>query len=126
MAALPVVLVGTTQDGTPITITGLISIVGLGVGGGPVIPPTPPSWGPGGPPAPAHPIWGPPGIVFPPGPGYPPVVGGGPIIPPVVPPDPGTPPTLPNIEWKTAWSPETGWIVVGIPQDPHPTPSATA
>jgi hypothetical protein len=27
------------------------------------------------------------------------------------------------IDWKTAWSPSTGWIVVGVPQVPHPTPS---
>ena len=168
MAALPVVLVGTTQDGTPITITGLISIAGLGVGGGPIVPPNqpvypehpiapgyppgnypshpiywpgmPPGWGgypPGGwppvtppttgePPIPTHPIA--PG--YPPGnypslpiywPGYPPGwpgAGGGPK-----PPDGGTP-QPPLMEWKVGWTPDTGWVVVGIPQFPHVTPSA--
>jgi hypothetical protein len=78
--------------------------------------------------------------------GYPPVIGGGPTlppwwpgfpahpIPPVVWPEPpvpgqppggGTPPERP-IEWKVAWSPETGWIVVGIPTGEHVTPSAAA
>lgn len=42
----------------------------------------------------------------------------------VLPPD--LPPQTPEggkIEWKTAWTPTTGWIVVGIPQEPHPVPS---
>jgi hypothetical protein len=29
-----------------------------------------------------------------------------------------------RIEWKTAWSQSTGWVVIGIPQVPMPTPSA--
>jgi hypothetical protein len=29
----------------------------------------------------------------------------------------------PKIEWKTAWSPSTGWIVVGVPTGEHVTPS---
>lgn len=39
--------------------------------------------------------------------------------------NPGDPnnPEGPKIEWKTAWSPSTGWIVVGIPTGPTPTPS---
>jgi hypothetical protein len=38
---------------------------------------------------------------------------------------PGTlpPPDERPIEWKTAWTPQTGWIVVGIPTGPTPTPS---
>jgi hypothetical protein len=72
-------------------------------------------------------IWGPPQMP----PGY---WGGGmgpgvkpqphPEHPIVLPPD--LPPETPDggkIEWKTAWTPQTGWIVVGIPQEPHPTPS---
>jgi hypothetical protein len=42
----------------------------------------------------------------------------------VLPPD--LPPTTPEggkIEWKTAWTPQTGWIVVGVPSEPHPVPS---
>jgi hypothetical protein len=43
-------------------------------------------------------------------------------IPPVVWPDPPAPAgTL--IEWKSAWSPTTGWIVVGVPNVPHPAPA---
>lgn len=29
----------------------------------------------------------------------------------------------PKIEWKTAWSPTTGWIVVGIPNVDHAAPA---
>jgi hypothetical protein len=95
--------------------------------------------GPGPQPRPEHPIY------FPP-PGQPPLgIWGPPDMPPgfwgggmgpgvkpqprpehpiVLPPD--LPPETPEggrIEWKTAWTPQTGWIVVGIPQEPHPTPS---
>jgi hypothetical protein len=27
------------------------------------------------------------------------------------------------IEWVVGWSPDTGWVVVGVPQVPVPTPS---
>jgi hypothetical protein len=45
----------------------------------------------------------------------------------VLPPD--LPPTTPEggkIDWKCAWTPTTGWIVVGIPAEGTlvPTPSA--
>jgi hypothetical protein len=44
-------------------------------------------------------------------------------IPPIVWPEPPAPPgTL--IEWKAAWSPQTGWVVVGVPNVPHPSPAA--
>jgi hypothetical protein len=39
------------------------------------------------------------------------------------------PPDLPEeipegpIKWKVGWTPQTGWVVVGIPQFPMPTPS---
>ena len=46
---------------------------------------------------------------------------------------PGLPPTIPGegggperkVEWKTAWTQQTGWIVIGIPAEgtPVPTPS---
>ena len=50
-----------------------------------------------------------------------------PTHPIVLPPD--LPPTLPDpdnrpLEWKTAWTPQTGWVVVGVPTGPAPTPSA--
>jgi hypothetical protein len=47
--------------------------------------------------------------------------------PPIhIPPD--LPDTLPDpdnrpIEWKTVFTPQTGWVVIGIPQGPTPTPS---
>ena len=87
--------------------------------------PTPPIAGPGRPPG-----WG---IAQDPGYGLDAGLGtwGGagqpfPTPPIVIPPD--LPPTLPApdnrpIEWKTAWTPTTGWIVIGVPQGPAPTPS---
>ena len=75
-----------------------------------------------------------------PQPGRPPGIWGGPWQPPypsqgpgfpthpiVLPPD--LPPTLPDpdnrpIDWKTAWTPATGWVVIGVPQGPVPTPSS--
>lgn len=109
-------------------------------------PPRPPG-------VPTHPIYYPPGIwgganqPFPTPPIYLPPTGGPPPLgiwgptdprpgyglpgpqphpehPIVLPPD--LPPETPEggkIEWKTAWTPNTGWIVVGIPQEPHPVPS---
>lgn len=62
-------------------------------------------------PGPSHPIF------FPPEPGHP----AHPIeLPPNLPPstEEGRP-----IEWKVGWTPSTGWVVVGIPTGPHPTPS---
>jgi hypothetical protein len=85
---------------------------------------------PGGPPpsiwpspgVPTHP-WIPPGGpgIWPPGSGI-----EMPTHPIVLP--PSLPPTLPDpdnrpIEWKTGWTASTGWVVVGIPQGPAPTPS---
>jgi hypothetical protein len=83
---------------------------------------------PGGPPPeiwpspghPAHPIYWPPSIW--PSPGVP-------THPIVLPPE--LPPTLPDpdnrpIDWHTGWSPSTGWVVVGVPQGPTPTPSESS
>jgi hypothetical protein len=95
-----------------VVIHGLASIEGLGVGGGPM---------PGGPPLG---FWGgrPPEYVDIGGPGPQPH----PEHPIVLPPD--LPPTLPPpderpIEWKVAWTPQSGWVVVGIPTGAVPTPS---
>ena len=138
MAAVEVTISGvlfdkvnrTTQN---VVLVGEASLTGLGVGGGPVIPPSggggsPPGiWGPTDP-RPGNPISGIPGL-----PGYeppsrPPIIWGPddprPQPPIELPPD--LPPTLPDqrpIDWKAAWTPETGWIVVGIPNVPVPTPS---
>jgi hypothetical protein len=76
----------------------------------PIVLPPPPGTGPGAPPiavqlpvfpwTPQHPIALPPEMVPPPVEGSPP------------------------IEWKAAWLPSTGWIIVGVPSGAHPTPSA--
>jgi hypothetical protein len=105
----------------------------------PTVWPTPP---PGSGAAPPYPDIG--GPLPQPIPGWPPVA----MPPIVIPPDqvpPGAPPWVshpipptvwPNppgapegerqklIEWKAAWSPSTGWIVVGVPQIPVPTPAS--
>ena len=41
---------------------------------------------------------------------------------PIVLPPPGEVPEGP-IDWKAAWTPTTGWIVIGVPTGPHVTPS---
>jgi hypothetical protein len=44
----------------------------------------------------------------------------------VIPPPEGVPPDARKLEIKTAWTPETGWVVVLVPTEaagPHPTPS---
>jgi hypothetical protein len=48
-----------------------------------------------------------------------------PNLPPEIPPPDGGGSPIP-IDWKTAWTPQTGWIVVGIPSGAHPAPSAAA
>lgn len=93
------------------------------------------------PPFPSHPIYFPPegaqpplGIWGPndPRPGYGlPGPQPHPEHPIVIP--PGLPPTIPGegggperkMEWKTAWTAETGWVVIGIPKEGTlvPTPS---
>jgi hypothetical protein len=125
MAAVPVTIVGTitgksTKEGDvsateQCVIQGIASLTGLEVGGGPM---------PGGPGGPPLGFWG----------GRPPeyVDIGGPAPQPhpehpiVLPPD--LPPNLPPpderpIDWKVAWTPQSGWVVVGVPQFPVPTPS---
>jgi hypothetical protein len=94
-------------------------------------------------PHPEHPIVIPPPPDSPPG--TPPIAVQLPIFPwtpqhPIVLPPPAEgahpehpivlPPTMPDpdnrpIDWKTAWTPQTGWIVVGVPSGEHPTPSKT-
>lgn len=80
MAAIPITIVGieTRDDGSSgnVTIVGMASITGLGVGGGPIIPPA------GPPPHPEHPIAGWPGSGFPDKPGYPPTVEHPIVLPP--------------------------------------------
>lgn len=124
MAAVPIVLVGTMKDNDSgeeknVTITGMAGLQGYH----PAHPIPPNIWPdpipkpPGSPPG----FWGPlpgfptPPIQFPPGwvGGVPPGGGGG----------GDKPPQGPLFDWKIAWSPDTGWIVVGVPNVPHPVPS---
>jgi hypothetical protein len=92
---------------------------------------TPPNYvdigGPGPQPHPEHPIVLPPGTPKPPlgiwsEPIIPPGIWGGPPLQiwgdPIL---PAEPPKI--IDWHAAWTPSTGWIVVGIPNVPAPTPS---
>jgi hypothetical protein len=126
MAVVPIILDGVMypkgkaagDKPVPGVFVGNASIAGLGVGGGPIIPPEPPVEGPP-PGTPTFPIWGPPGVDFPGTPGYPPVAG----HPLPIPPPPGE--TIdPGWEVKVAWTPTTGWIVVLVPTDALvPTPS---
>jgi hypothetical protein len=48
---------------------------------------------------------------------------GNPAHPIVIPPE-TPPPDEPLIEWHTGWTEDTGWVIVGVPTVPAPTPSA--
>jgi len=85
-------------------------------------------------PYPTPPIYLPPGTIpgHPEHPIYIPPTGGVPGVPthPIVLPPPGSPPDqkpeiLENWDAKTAWTPETGWVVVVVPEEGTlvPTPS---
>ena len=135
MASVPVTLDGVLYDlqnktTQRVVFIGDASLSGLGVGGGPVIPPPsggqPPSVWPNPPegiaPHPEHPIapGGPPPGIWP---NPPEGIAPHPEHPIVIPPDKPPDPVQPPIEWKAIWHPEEGWMVVGIPNVPHPTPS---
>jgi hypothetical protein len=116
----------------------------------PTVWPNPPGQGPGNPPGfwggvappwPTHPIapGGPPPGIWP-SPGHPahPIAPGGsppgtwggagepfptpPIVLPI-PPDGSVPERPKLVEWKTAWSATTGWVVVGVPSEDVNIPS---
>ena len=149
MTEVPIQISGVLYDKTArtqqsVVLMGKASIMGLSVGGGPIVPPEeggggeppviwpspghpahpivlppdqPPIEGGGPPPKPTFPIWGPPGVEFPPGEGYPPVAGH------PLPPD-GAPDPIPNWEAKIFWTPVTGWGVGVFPTGALvPTPS---
>lgn len=82
--------------------------------------PQPPTRPPG---VPTHPIYYPPVIWDPSRPSNPITNPGDPNNPGAGQPGGGGGGEQPLIEWKTAWSPSTGWIVVGVPTGEHPTPS---
>jgi len=141
MAAVPIQIDGVfypySKDGRSQPVAGSMIgqafVVGLGVGGGPIIPVQPPDVPPGGgggpPGTPTFPIWGPPGMPVPPKPGYPPVASHplppveGPVDPgysppwaqiPEGPPDGGAPPPdggikPPPPEGGWGYHPEYGW-----------------
>jgi hypothetical protein len=90
---------------------------------------------PGAQPGPSHPIVLPPGTEQPP-----PGIWSEPILPPGVPPDgfwggapppqiwgdpiyPPDPERPKIIDWHAGWSLRTGWVIVGVPNVPFPTPS---
>lgn len=134
MAAVMIQISGVLYDKLsrterPVLLQGSGSLIGVGVGGGPIEPGQPPSdahpehpiyYPPGSQPHPEHPIYWPPGSQ--PHPEHPIV------IPPDVPPDMPAPPDL--FDWKTAWIPPTEpggdghWVVVAIPTFDHPAPAA--
>lgn len=150
MASVPVVIVGTMKDNDSdeerqVTITGLASIQGLQIGGGPMpggpelggpgwgwIPGTPgqPNWPnlpgfwPGTPPPRPHPQ--PPLVIW--GPGDPrptlPIAGWDPGSGTF--PGGGGGDHKPKFEAKVGWTAETGWVVVFVPLEGTlvPTPSA--
>lgn len=114
MASVEVTISGVLYDKVnrttqPVVLIGEATLTGLGIGGGPIIPPSEPKppqiWGGGNEPFPTPPI-----------PVYP---GGSP--------DPPKPPETiaPPVTWKPVWLPEQGWVAVGVinPDIPHPTPS---
>lgn len=125
MAAVPITISGVLCDKygrtiQPVTIVGEATITGLGVGGGPIIPPSggsPPVIWPG-PGDPDYPIGLPPGIWPNPPEGQAPI----PEHPIVIPPPGGN--GGPPLQIKVVWTPQTGWQVVLIPTGPHPSPSA--
>lgn len=137
MAEVPIQISGVLYDKTArtqqsVVLMGKASIIGLTVGGGPIIPPeeggSPPGiWGP------TDPFPTPPIVIPPETPSEPPLVIWGPNdprpTPPIELPGGGNPPTggerVKLVEWHTAWTEETGWIIVGTPAEgvPHPTPS---
>lgn len=133
MAEVPIQISGVLYDKTArteqsVVLMGKASIIGLSVGGGPIIPPDtgdggkpPGTWGGAGEPMPTPPIHIPPTTL----PDLPTGIWGPNDprpTPPIYLPEP-KPPSGSLIDWKAVWSPDTGWIVVGTPNVPHPAPS---
>lgn len=98
--------------------------------------PTNPIAGPGRPPwwgmaqdpgygRPVGPGGGPPLVIWgPPGPWPTPPIALPPNLPPSLPPAQGSGGQPVPVEWKTGWSEQTGWVVVGVPTGVVPTPSS--
>lgn len=117
MAAVGVTISGILYDKKAktqqnVALIGAISLTGIGVGGGPIIP--------GGPPSDAHPEHP---IVIPPTiwPDPPEGVAPHPEHPIVIPPPAGV--EGPGLEVQVVWTAETGWAVILVPTGTHPAPS---
>lgn len=136
MAAVEITISGVLYDKynrtqQNVVLIGEATLTGLQVGGGPMPPGggSPPGiWGGGNVPMPTPPIANVPGAPGYNPPGKPPGIWGGPIDPypgHPLPEPPGKPPEpiQPPIEWKVVWHPTEGWMVVGVPNVPHPSPS---
>lgn len=137
MASVPVTIVGTLTDkegSQNVTLVGMAQITGLEVGGGPIMPGSPPGiWGGGNVPMPTPPIanvpgapgYNPPGIDIPPGiwPNPPEGIAPHPEHPIVIPPPPGLGDGVPPVEVQVIWTPENGWQVVLAPTGDHVAPS---
>jgi hypothetical protein len=113
MAAIPVTFSGLLFDKKNktqqnVTFIGLASITGLGIGGGPILPPdVPPDQIP-----PDLGFWQDPGGYNPDNPNQP------------WPPETEPPPDQkPPFEVKVGWTEENGWFVVLVPTGTHPAPS---
>ena len=119
MAEVPVTIVGIVapmgkasgDQPYPAVITGKASITGLGIGGGPIMPPPG-----GGGEHPAHPIYLPPDSGHPP-----PLLPTHPIVlPPIDIPPPDGGEEQDKWQVQTYWTPETGWGVAIVPGPGHP------
>lgn len=130
MAEVPIQISGVLYDKQKrtqqsVVLMGKASIIGLSVGGGPIIPPDAGGdgdhiWGPTDP-RPTPPIHIPPTTL----PELPDHIWGPNDPrpnPPIYLPEP-RPPAGSLVDWHAVWSPETGWVVVGTPNVPHPAPS---
>ena len=126
MASVPMMISGVlwdkaTKSGRPVALYGEAYIVGLEVGGGPIIPGGEPPLGIWGPPDMPPGFWGGgmgPGVKPQPKPEHPIVLPDPPTEPPPTPGEPKPPP--PGGGW--GWHPEYGWgyfpMVGGKPQPP--------
>jgi len=128
MAEVPIQISGMLYDllnktTQRVVLMGNASIIGLSVGGGPIIPPdtVPPGGGGGVPPHPEHPIWGPPGMELPPGSGFPPVAGHPLPVPPTPPLPPEVTPPSPGDPTKPVPPPagSAGWPVQPMVPPPY-------
>lgn len=116
MAAVDITISGVLYDKLnrtqqAVVLIGEATLTGLGIGGGPIIPPGQPPISPG---VPTHPI------MLPGMPGWGDPHPAHPIVLPDPPPEPPTDP--PNVNWKWAWTPAMGWHPAYVPEGGKPQP----